>query len=226
MRWFFRLPIITDMCLSQCGRRKEIEFQNHLVQLLGRPRPLGSKQPFCEAEEVQKSSLPSHSVATGTDLQGLAPRGGTKALPKRRLPGGLFRPSGVSPTGPVKQSVTQIRDTGPEYPPTRELSLNHFNKENRENRIATGSYATFVPPFRQTPEELPSVPQPLSFAKAWIVNGARATLSSTCFCCGQSHCHCLLSRPSGSGCSAASFFRQMFDGARGPDLLLPEQAVD
>lgn len=214
------------MCWNQCGRRKEIEFQIHLVQLLGSPRPLGSKQPFYEAEEVQKSSLPSHSVASGPDLQGLAPRGGAKALPKRRLPGGLFRPNGVSPTGPVKQSATQIRDTGLDYPPTRERSLNHFNKENRENRSATGSYATFVPPFRQQPEELPCAPQPLSFEKAWIVNGARATLSSTCFCCGQSQCHYLLSRSSGSACSAASSFRQLFDGARSPGVLLPEQAVE
>ncbi|KAL8272163.1 hypothetical protein Esti_003891 [Eimeria stiedai] len=181
---------------------QEIEFQVHLVQLLGCPQPLdASRRPQPQLVASQHQGFPPCRP-----LQAEASRNSVPPS-KRRLPVGLLRPAGVSPCG--------FRTLGGAPAHRSENERLHASRQEVSAQPHLPDFSAarpqFVPPLRRVEVAPPKSPVPLPQEMAWVVNAARAVLLHTCSCSGCSQCsHCSHLNGIKPELSTVSMFKGLF----------------
>ncbi|OEH74556.1 hypothetical protein cyc_08096 [Cyclospora cayetanensis] len=117
--------------------KQEIEFDVHLVQLLGRPQPFRGQQQFMHQRQPAQVVVPQCS--TSQILRNTTAIGpSSEPLLRRRLPGGLFRPGGVRPPCPINLKGPRYKDAGLLPPMPSEDELSRTASRNHKSTDADG----------------------------------------------------------------------------------------
>ena len=192
--------------MLRCSHRQEFELEVHLVQLSGRPQPLGGPR---QSQKSQRGISPQSPVPSQPHAS--VASGGITHLRKRRLPGGLFRRSSISPREFLKPVVTPVQNLECERLVGNENGSKPITQALCQS--TTAIRAAFVPPLRRAAEETLMASKPVPSEMAWGLNAARALLLLACPCCGYTQCTQWWDTDAGTGRDTVDLFTMRFRAA-------------
>lgn len=167
----WRIPTDTPAAVAN----QEIELQVHLVQLLGRPQPLDEQRRLSQLGS-QAKTIPTQA-ADPLRLQSPGAFGDNVLFPKKRFPGGLLRPRGISP-----QSFPKLRGGPVQDLSSKRLDTNGKWWKSSAQTESQGTSAICAAIVAQEEPREASTAMPTEVA--WHMNAARSVLVLTCCCSG------------------------------------------